>query len=147
MNMVCQALEGDVPRAAALARQLWPGHTAGELERELRPYCGARPDLVLYLWCEGGRALRFAQCGLRRDYVEGCTGSPVGYLEGIFVLPQARGRGIARALEHACEMWARRAGCVEFASDCALENAGSQAMHRALGFCEAGRIVCYCKRL
>ena len=31
--MVCQALEGDVPRAAALARQLWPGHTAGELER------------------------------------------------------------------------------------------------------------------
>ena len=34
---------------------------------------------------EDGRPAGFAQCQLRRDYVEGTKTSPVGYPEGIFV--------------------------------------------------------------
>ena len=54
-------------RAAALAQLLWPGHAQAELARE------------------DGADVGFAQCGLRRDYVEGTHTSPVGYLEGVFV--------------------------------------------------------------
>ena len=37
-----------------------------------------------------GCAVGFAQCGLRRDYVEGTDSSPVGYLEGIFIKEEYR---------------------------------------------------------
>ena len=89
----------------------------------------------------------FAQCQLRRDYVEGTESSPVGYLEGIFVEKSSRGQGIARQLLAACENWARAQGCREFASDCELDNEGSLAFHLALGFAEANRIICFTKKL
>lgn len=59
--------------------------------------------------------------GLRRDYVEGSSTSPTGYLEGIFVLTGYRGRGLAKALLAECEKWSRQKGCREMGSDCALE--------------------------
>ncbi len=42
-----------------------------------------------------GDACGFAQCQLRRDYVEGTSSSPVGYLEGIYVDEARRHRGHA----------------------------------------------------
>ena len=50
----------------------------------------------------------FAQCGLRRDYVEGTESSPVGYLEGIFVKESYRSKGCAKELLLACESWAKK---------------------------------------
>ena len=93
------------------------------------------------------RAIAFAQCQLRRDYVEGTETSPVGYLEGIYVREDFRRRGVARELLAACEQWARKQGCREFASDCELTNRESERFHRALGFGEAGRISCFVKKL
>ena len=40
-------------------------------------------NAIKAIWLSG-----FAQCGLRFDYVEGTDSSPVGYLEGIFVLEE-----------------------------------------------------------
>ena len=98
--------------------------------------------------CEqAGQAVGFAQCGLRHDYVEGTHGGPVGYLEGVFVLPAHRRRGVARALVRACCEWARTRGCREFASDCELENADSLAFHLGVGFQEANRVICFVRRL
>ena len=89
----------------------------------------------------------FAQCQLRRDYVEGTESSPVGYLEGIYVEENCRRRGLAAALLAACEDWARTKGCREFASDCELTNSQSLRFHLALGFEEANRIICFTKKL
>ena len=89
----------------------------------------------------------FAQCQLRRDYVEGCDTTPVGYLEGVFVEEPHRRRGAARALVDACQDWARQQGCREFASDCELDNTGSLRFHLGVGFEEANRIICFTKRL
>ena len=94
-----------------------------------------------------GADVGFAQCGLRRDYVEGTHTSPVGYLEGVFVQEEYRGRGVATALLRACEAWAGEKGCAEFASDCGLDNAASAVFHLRAGFAEAGRIICFTKRL
>lgn len=93
-----------------------------------------------------GNAVGFAEVGLRR-YAEGCTTSPVGYLEGVYVEPDARHAGHARDLVRAGEAWARAQGCAEMGSDRALDNDASGAFHLAVGFEEAGRIVCYRKSL
>jgi aminoglycoside 6'-N-acetyltransferase I len=79
--------------------------------------------------------------------VEGTENSPVGYLEGIYVEPSFRGRGIARQLLSAAENWAREQDCREFASDCELDNLESLAFHLGVGFREANRIICFVKEL
>jgi aminoglycoside 6'-N-acetyltransferase I len=83
----------------------------------------------------------------RRRYAEGCVTSPVGFLEGWYVMPQYRRRGVGRALVRAAEAWARDLGCSELASDTQLENTASAAAHRALGFEEVEVIRCFRKGL
>ena len=84
---------------------------------------------------------------MRPDYVNGCTASPVGFLEGLYVDPEFRHRGIARKLCRAVEDWAASLGCSEFASDVHLHNEASQKAHEALGFEETERVVYYRKSL
>ncbi|WIY54562.1 GNAT family N-acetyltransferase [Devosia sp. YIM 151766] len=127
---------------------LWPnggtGAHAADIAR-LLAYPGETINLIARN--TDGAALGFAEAALRRDYVNGCKTSPVAFLEGIFVKPEARGRGVARALVAAVEGWAREQGCTEFASDARVENADSHAMHHALGFEETQRVVFFRKVL
>jgi GNAT superfamily N-acetyltransferase len=64
-----------------------------------------------------------------------------------FVVPDARKRGIGRALIDAAERWAHAQGCCEFASDTQPDNELSAAAHRALGFSEVGLVRCFRKEL
>lgn len=130
---------------AQLSLQLWPGHDINEMTEEFSELL-TQTDTALFLAMEGG-AVGFAQCQLRHDYVEGTDSSPVGYLEGIYVMETCRHRGIARALLAACEDWAREMECIEFASDCELTNKDSLAFHLNVGFEEANRIICFTKKL
>ncbi len=88
-----------------------------------------------------GRVVGFAEAAIRHDYVNGCDTSPVAFLEGLFVDPEYRNRGAARALVAAVADWGRAQGCSEFASDAEIDNVDSLAMHRALGFDETERVV------
>lgn len=142
---IMRAIGEALPQAAALAAELWPGNTPDGLLAEweaLPPAEGA-----VFLAQADGAFVGFAQCQLRRDYVEGTHTSPVGYLEGVYVREAYRGRGLARALLQACEDWAAGQDCREFASDCELDNAGSITFHLGAGFTEANRIVCFIKPL
>lgn len=47
----------------------------------------------------------------------------------------------------ACEAWAKRMGCREFASDCLLKNEDSLRFHTAVGFRQVNRIICFAKKL
>ena len=132
-------------QAALLADELFPGHAPGELLAEWEALSPS--ECAVFLATQDGAPVGFAQCQLRRDYVEGTETSPVGYLEAIYVRTGFRRRGAATALLSACEDWARARGCVEFASDCELGNTDSAAFHLAAGFAEANRIVCFTKRL
>jgi GNAT superfamily N-acetyltransferase len=55
-----------------------------------------------------GEALGFAKAAVRHDYVNGCDRSPVLFLEGIYVVPDARRQGIAGALCKSIERWGMR---------------------------------------
>ena len=144
--MIRQATAADTVTAAALALQLWPGHTADALVQEFSALL-ADPECAVFLAFCGDLPVGFAQCQLRHDYVEGTDSSPVGYLEGIYVTETARGKGVARQLLVECENWAKTQGCTEFASDCKLDNTASQRFHAHTGFQEANRIVCFTKKL
>lgn len=144
--MIKQAVIEDVQTAALLALQLWPNHTLEEFSEEMAQLINAE-NAAIYLAYEDDEAVGFAQCQLRTDYVEGTHSSPVGYLEGLFVKELNRQKGFAKLLVESCEQWAKRKGCIEFASDCELQNLESLAVHLKLGFSEANRIICFTKRL
>ena len=144
--MIRKAAPEDSSDIARLARLLWPDHSLSELEAELAQLLTQRSAAV-FLCLDEDSPVGFAQCQLRHDYVEGTDSSPVGYLEGVYVLEQYRRRSVARSLLAACEAWAAGRGCTEFASDCELQNTDSLRFHLGCGFHEANRIICLTKRL
>lgn len=145
---IARAIAEDAADWTAMRTALWPSGASGAHAADIAELL-VDPGETINLIArdtEGG-ALGFAEAALRRDYVNGCKTSPVAFLEGIFVTPEARGQGVARALVGAVEDWAREQGCTEFASDAALENSVSHDMHRALGFDETQRVVFFKKVL
>ena len=111
--MVITRASGEtLAQAAALADELFPGHGPGELLAEWEAL--SPMECAVFLALEEGAPAGFAQCQLRRDYVEGTQTSPVGYLEGVYVRERFRRRGAAKALLAACEEWEiGRASCRE----------------------------------
>lgn len=106
----------------------------------------ADPAQIAFLLEEGGQVLGFVEVRLRA-FAEGCETTPVGYIEGIRVAPQARRRGLASALVAAAEAWAREHGCTEMASDSRIDNLPSHLFHLAAGYHEVERVICYRKTL
>lgn len=144
--MLREANREDIDHVACLAKMLWSKNELGTLKEEFKSYLDDKHACILLAF-DKEKAIGFAQCQLRFDYVEGTKTSPVGYLEGIFVKESHRNNGYARELVKACERWAEEQGCIEFASDCSIDNEESLAMHLRLGFMEAGRIICFKKSL
>lgn len=131
---------------AELGVQLWNGHLKAELEREFEQLT-ENSDAACFIKYVDHQPIGFAQCQLRRDYVEGTRSSPVGYLEGIFITEKYRHCGYAKELLLRCEEWAFQMHCVEFASDCEIDNEVSLQFHLAMGFEVANRIVCFKKNI
>jgi aminoglycoside 6'-N-acetyltransferase I len=132
-----------------LRHALWPEGSEAEHREEIdRFFSGdAREPLAVLLAEDGaGCPVGIAELSIR-VYAEGCRSDRVAYLEGWFVEPQARGRGVGRALIAAAEEWGRAQGCSEFASDAQPDNDVSAAAHRALGFVEVGLVRCFRKEL
>ena len=144
--MIRKAKMNDLPVLTELALELWPQHAADKMYYDLGKIMTAG-ESVFFLAYTDNIPVGFAQCQLRHDYVEGTETSPVGYLEGMYVKEAVRKQGFASLLMKACEDWARTQGCMEFASDCELENHESLEFHLKLGFREANRIICFSKSL
>ena len=144
--VIRKASPEDAETVAELANMLWEGHTKEELTEEMQELL-ADDECAIFLAVADGRPVAFAQCQLRHDYVEGTESSPVGYMEGVFVMEEYRRRGVAARLLHSCELWAGSMGCTEFASDCELTNTESRLFHLGSGFTEANRVVCFVKQI
>ena len=78
-----------------------------------------------------------------RPYAEGCESSPVAYVEAWYVDEDLRRQGLGRSLFAAAEQWGRDQGLREIASDALIENDVSIMAHKALGYEEVERIVCF----
>ena len=144
--MVRKAVESDSRSLAEMAVKMWHSHSADELQAEFAETIGSK-SAAFFIKYADNIPVGFAQCGLRSDYVEGTSSSPVGYLEGIFIEEEYRKNSFAKELLAACEGWAKDMGCTEFASDCELDNTASLKFHLAMGFEEANRIICFKKNI
>jgi aminoglycoside 6'-N-acetyltransferase I len=141
------ATAADAAQWLRMRAALWPDGSLAEHADEIAQWL-AGPDTVALVAAraDGDVLVGLAELSLR-PYAEGCEDSPVAYLEGWWVDPDLRGRGIGRALVEAAADWARARGGTELASDAELDNLDSQRAHAALGFAEAGRAVLYVRRL
>jgi aminoglycoside 6'-N-acetyltransferase I len=95
---------------------------------------------------EGGTLGGFVSFSIRAR-AEGCATSPVPYIEGWWVAPELRQRGVGRDLIAAVERWARMCGFTELGSDADSVNALGVAAHKSLGFEETARMVFFRKKL
>jgi aminoglycoside 6'-N-acetyltransferase I len=142
-----------------LRQALWPDQTLESLEADATRWLASRaagptppgtmPEGVFVATSDAPDApglIGFAEAS-RRLYAEGCSTSPVGFLEGWYVLPSHRRLGVGRLLLQACEAWARDLGCTEFASDALADNTISRDAHLRLGFAEVEVIRCFRKDL
>lgn len=102
---------------------------------------------AMFLAFDDETPIGLCELSLRGDYVEGTEGGIVGYIEGVFVLPDYRGQHIAKTLISLGEDWSSEQGCAEFASDCMLDNTDSLHFHLKIGFKEAGRNIHFVKKL
>lgn len=137
----------DLEEWVALRAALWPEEPIEALRANAEELMRKGDDAVTFLARSRDAAMGFAEATLRRDYVNGCSTSPVAFLEGLYVAPAWRRRGAGRLLCAAVERWGRDRFCRELGSDTYLDNIGSQKMHEALGFEEMERVVCYRKAI
>lgn len=129
-----------------LRQELWPDCSDEKNALEMSQVTNSG-GVVFVAEDERGNVIAFLDVSLRRDHVDGSTISPVPYLEGWYVRPEFRSRGIGRALIACAEQWAVSRGYTEFASDALIENELSIRLHKQLGFAEIDRNVTFLKKL
>jgi aminoglycoside 6'-N-acetyltransferase I len=141
-----------VGQLATLRHSLWPDASLEDHAAELALLLagnapGSLPVAVLIAQDREGHIAGFVEVGLR-SHADGCDPSqPVGYLEGWYVSPEWRRRGVGGRLIAEAEAWARRQGCREMASDTWIDNLEAQHAHGALGYEVVDRCVNYRKLL
>lgn len=100
-----------------------------------------------FLFQEEKKFVGFLDGSIRTEYVEGCEGNKVAYLEGIYVAPQYRNEGIATRLIDVFENWAKLQGVTELASDTETKNKKSISFHEKLGFNKVSTNVHFVKNI
>jgi aminoglycoside 6'-N-acetyltransferase I len=146
--MIRRALDSDRSELRRMIHALFPDIATSDLDAEVDEYLAADPAQKTILVAEraDGMLAAFIEVG-NRPYAEGCGSSPVAYVEAWYVDADVRGQGFGRALFRAGEDWARARGFTEIASDTLIENEVSIAAHKALGYEEVERIVCFRRSL
>jgi aminoglycoside 6'-N-acetyltransferase I len=128
---------------------LWPDYEGAWHAGEIRQFLDGHlkmPLAVLMAVDDADEPVGFVELFIR-PYADGCETERVAYLEGWYVEPDARRRGVGRALIAAAEDWGRAQGCTEFGSDALIDNQVSAEAHAALGFVETAQIRCFKKNL
>ena len=127
---------------------LWPGDSGSHSTDIARFFSPQRNEpLEVLLACSGaGAPIGFVELSIRPHAV-GCTSDRVAFVEGWYVAPDHRRRGVGAALIRAAEEWGRTNTCTELGSDTQLWNESSINAHKALGFEEVERLVAFRKSL
>ena len=140
-------VEQDAADWLRLRCELWSGADSEHATNVQRYFEGTlREPCAVLVADDGGNLAGFVELSIRA-HAEGCDTDHVGYVEGWYVTPDSRGRGVGRALIEATETWSREQGCTELASDAELNDLASDTAHKACGFSETGQIRCYRKVL
>src|SRR5438309_949922 len=107
-------VEGDRPEWFRMRRALWEDCPDDQQEREMDGILRSHIEEVFFAERPGGGLCGFVEASIR-SRADGCEATPVGYIEGWYVDPDTRRRGVGRALVEAAEAWALSKGCRQMA--------------------------------
>jgi len=129
-----------------MRQALWPEQDPQELESELTKLFAMDPPYTVFIAEDEDKQVGFIELWVR-SYAEGAPPEPAAYVEGLWVEPGQRRKGVASALLAKAEQWARGQGFKWLGSDALIANAESHAWHKAAGFQEVERLVVFGKSL
>ena len=138
------ATRRDVALWKTMRTDLYSGLEEGFHDRDIELILGSRDRACLFVRSPNGDVVGFLEVSLR-NVVDGCVGNPVGYVDGIYLVPDYRGLGLGGVLMEAVSAWFTGKGCVEMATDTEIDNEDAQAFWAEMGFEETWRVVQYRK--
>jgi len=138
--------ERDLNEWFRLRHLLWDATAEDDHKSEMLDIIEHAESQLVLVAENGGNLVGFLEASIR-NFAEDCETDHVGYLEGWFVDPAFRRRGIGGDLVRMAEMWAREKGCSEMASDAELGNEPGLAAHQKLGYSETSRLIHFRKEL
>lgn len=141
-----EATRRDVEVWRAMRADLYSGIDEAFNEFEVALILDSGDRACLLVRAPNDDAVGFIEVSLR-NVVDGCLGGPVGYIEGIYLVPSWRGLGLGPGMIEAVSEWFRSQGCRDMATDAELENSEAQEFWSDLGFEETWRIVQYRRSL
>ena len=136
------ATRRDLGTWRAMRADLYSGVDDAFNEFEMDLILSSKDRVCLLVRAPNDDAVGFIEVSLR-NVVDGVLGGPVGYIEGIYLVPSWRGLGLGPAMIEAVAEWFRSEGCRDMATDAEIENDDAQQFWSGLGFEETWRIVQY----
>jgi len=126
---------------------LWPECPDADHTREMAEILGDPEFNAAFLaHAPDGLPVGFLEASIRLT-AEGCRPGRIGYLEGWYVEPAWRGKGLGAALVQAAEAWAHEHGCREMASDAEARNEAGREAHKHVGYQEVSLLAHFRKDL
>jgi aminoglycoside 6'-N-acetyltransferase I len=116
--LIRPATPADAAAWEEMRSAMWPDGSDDHATEIASFFAGTlpEPDAVMIAETEDHKAIAILELSIRRD-IPGLEGQPVGYVEGLYIKPEARGRDLARQLLQDSRNWARKQDCIGFASD------------------------------
>jgi aminoglycoside 6'-N-acetyltransferase I len=137
---------GDIDEWARMRACLWSSLDFNGHKADVANQLGKDHHRAYLALADDGRTQGFAELSIR-EYANGCTATPVPFLEGIWVEPEARRAGVGGALLSHISAVLRDEGYAELCSDAEIDNITSHQAHAAWGFAETKRVVYFRKPL
>ncbi|MBC8589427.1 aminoglycoside 6'-N-acetyltransferase [Paratissierella segnis] len=144
MINIVRASDENIDELSQMALDLWPENDLDDLKRDFEYILGHLSDKV-FLAKVDDEYIGFIHMSIRKDYVEGSASSPVGYIEGLFVKPEYRRKGVGSELYNAGVDWVKKKGCSEIGTDCTIRNNVSFEFLIDMGFEETNKMICFIK--
>ncbi len=146
MLQIKQATPEDQVIWRRMTLDLWPEEEASDMDDLFLDIINDPLKTTLMAWARS-EAVGLVYLSSRQDHVEGALTYPIGYIEGIYVVPSLRRSAVGQSLVVQAEIWCQKMGYHQLASDVEIGNDASQNFHGKMGFEEINRVICYCKKL
>ena len=127
---------------------LWPDASKEIHEKEIRAMLSNPKRFITFIAYDSSNlSIGFIEASIHEIIDEGCVVKNIGYIEGWYIEPEYRKKGIGAELVKTAEKWASEKGLKEMAVDTNLDNIQSQSAYQALGYKEQDRFILYRKVL
>ncbi len=116
--LIRPVMPADAPAWKEMRCAMWPDGSHDHASEIASFYAGTltEPEAVMIAETEDHRAIALLELSARSD-IPGLEGQPVGYVEGLYIKPEARRSDLGRRLLQVSREWAREHKCIGFASD------------------------------